>query len=68
MFYVIEVSTVDSQIAGKAIYDRDELDKAVALFHQKLATAMNSELYTSELCMVIDSNGAVYKTEKYTAA
>lgn len=67
MFYIIEVSTGDSRIAGKAIYDRETLEKAVALFHQKLATAMNSDLYTSQLCVVMDSHGAVHRSEEYIA-
>lgn len=68
MFYIIEVSTGDSKIAGKAIYERDTLEQAVALFHKKMGTAMDSELYTGELCVVMDSHGAVYRSEEYVAS
>lgn len=65
MFYVIEISTGDSSIAGRAVYESETLNAATALFYQKLANAMKSDLFTSELCMVIDAQGAVYRSEKY---
>lgn len=65
MFYLIEISTGDTKIQGKAIYEYDSLDKAVANFHSKLGVAMKSELYKTELVMVIDENGSVWKVEKY---
>ncbi len=66
-FYLIEISTGDSKIAGKSIYEYATQNDAVAMFHKKLGTAMGSSLYTSELIMVIDGNGAVLKLEKYNA-
>lgn len=66
-YFVIEISTGDSKIAGKGVYEYETLNDAVAMFHKKLGTAMGSELYTSDLVMVIDGNGAVYKSEKYVA-
>lgn len=65
MFYVIEISTGDSKIAGKSIYDYDSEQKAVATFHSKMGTAMKSDLYVSELLMVIDENGTVIKREQF---
>lgn len=64
-YYVIEISTGDSKIAGKAIYEYDTEKEAVGTFHQKLATAMKSDLYDSELLMVIDAAGKVIKREQY---
>lgn len=66
-FFVIEIATGDSKIAGKAIYGYENEKEAVATFHQKLSAAMKSELYTSSLVMVIDGTGKVLKREKYTA-
>lgn len=66
-YYLIEISTGDSKIAGKAIYEYATQNEAVAMFHSKLGSAMKSALYTSELIMVIDENGAVIKSEKYIA-
>lgn len=66
-FYVIEIANGDDRIQGKAVYEYNTLNEAVATFHQKLATAMKSDLYTSELVMVIDDTGAVFKSEKYIA-
>lgn len=65
MFYLIEISEGDSKISGKGIYAYETLNEAVASFHSKLGTAMKSELYTSDLVMVIDADGAVYKSEKF---
>lgn len=64
-FYVIEIATGDSKIAGKGIYGYETEKEAVASFHQKLGTAMKSELFTSDLVMVIDAEGKVIKREKY---
>lgn len=65
-YYVIEISVGSTKIAGKAIYEYGTYEEAVATFHKKLDTAMSSELYESDLVMVIDDNGAVLRTEKYT--
>lgn len=66
-FYVIEVSEGDSKIAGKGMYEYDTLEEAVANFHSKLGTAMKSDLYDSDLVMVVNSEGGTYPkyTEKY---
>lgn len=66
MYYVIEISTGDAQVAGKAVYQYDTLDAAVATFHSKLGSAMKSALFESELLMVMDAEGAVLRVEKYT--
>ena len=64
-YYVIEVSEGDSKIEGKGMYEYATLTEAVANFHAKLGTAMKSDLYTSELVMVINSEGGVHKSEKF---
>lgn len=66
-FFVVEIATGDAKIAGKAIYGYETEKEAVATFHQKLSTAMKSELYTSSLVLVIDASGKVLKREKYNA-
>ena len=65
MFYVIEISTGDPSIAGKAIYEHATLTEATAVFHQKLSTALKSDMYESELVMVIDQGGIVLNHEYY---
>lgn len=66
-YFVVEIATGDAKIAGKGIYSYGTEKEAVASFHSKLGTAMKSELYTSELIMVVDAEGKVLKREKYTA-
>lgn len=66
-YYVVEIATGETSVAGKGIYEYDTANAAIATFHQKLSTAMKSELFTSDLVMVIDGNGSVIKCEKYTA-
>lgn len=56
-YYVIEIATGDAKIQGKGIYEYENRKDAVASFHKKLGVAMSSELYTSDLVMVIDSFG-----------
>lgn len=65
--YVIEIAEGDARVKGFAIYEKATEKEAVALFHQKLATAMNSDLFTSELLLVIDEHGKVLKREEYKA-
>lgn len=65
-FYLIEVAEGDSSIAGKAIYEYDEAKMAIATFHQKIATAMKSDLYDSELLIVVNSNGYTLEQHLYT--
>lgn len=64
-YYLIEISTGDSKITGKAIYEYDTLNDAVAMFHKKLGTAMSSDLYDIELVVVMDSYGNQFKCEFY---
>lgn len=65
MFYLVEIAEGDSKIAGRAVYGYETEDLAVATFHTKLGQAMKSELFTSELCIVIDADGKVIKREKW---
>lgn len=65
MFYLIEIATGDVKIAGKAVYQYDTQNDAVAAFHAKLSTAMKSELFETELVIAIDENGKVLKRERY---
>lgn len=64
-FFVIEIATGDEKIAGKGIYEYGSEKEAVATFHSKLGTAMKSELYESDLVMVVDGFGNVVKRERY---
>jgi len=66
MYYVIEIAEGDSKIAVKGIYTYATQREALASFHSKLGVAMKSDLYTSDLVMVIDSNGGVEAVYKYT--
>lgn len=66
-YYVLEIAEGDSKISGKGVYEYATLNEAKASFHKKLGTAMASALYTSDLVMVIDSNGGIYASEKYIA-
>lgn len=64
-WYLIEVAEGDSKIAGKAVYEYENKSDAVANFHSKLGNAMKSELFTSELVMVINSKGELYMSEVF---
>lgn len=65
MFYLIEITTGDPKVAGKAVYEYATNTEAVATFHSKMGSAMKSDLYTSELLLVIDENGSVLKRERF---
>lgn len=65
-FYLIELSNGDAKIEGKAIYEYDNLNDALANFHTKLGVAMKSELYESEQILVINSENGVHASDKFT--
>lgn len=67
-YYVIEIATGDSKIAGKSIYEYNTLNEALASFHKKLGTAMSSDLYEKDLVMVINSEGGIHASESYHRA
>lgn len=60
MFYEIEI-TDDTQ----AIYKFDTLDGATERFYNTLYYHMNQRHNCT--CIVMDSNGAVHRSEKHTA-
>lgn len=64
MYYLVEITTyVNSTPDAYAVYAHDSMDGAVAAFHQKMSGAMRNENYASELCIVIDGMGDMYKKE-----
>ena len=65
-YYVVQISTGDSKIAGKAIYDYETQREAVAAFHSKLGVAMGSDLYTSALILVVDGMGSILENAYHT--
>lgn len=62
-YYVIEIADGDDKIKGKGIYSYDNERDALASFHKKLGVAMSSDLYTSDLVMVINESGVVIQRE-----
>lgn len=64
-YYVIEIADGDSKIKGKSIYEYDDKTKALASYHKKLGTAMDSELYTSEQIMCVDDNNGILAMDKF---
>lgn len=65
LYFVVEIATGDSKIAGKGIYEYTNLTDAMASFHKRLGVAMGSTLYTSDLVMVINSSGGVHANEYF---
>lgn len=65
MYYVIEIAKGDAKVAGKGVYDYQTLDEAVGAWHAKLGTAMKSDLYSSDLCIVVGDDGACYRSERH---
>lgn len=72
-YYVIEIATGDSKIAGKSVYEynqdnsQDPKKKALASFHKKVGTSMDSDLYKTDLLLVIDEKGIVIERNYYEA-
>ena len=64
-FYLVEIATGDEKIAGKSIYEYETKNEAIASFHTKLGQAMKSELFETDLLMVIDSEGNWFEQRYY---
>lgn len=62
MYYLIEISTT-SENTAKAIWDKNTLDDATIALHQSMAFGMSSENVLQILCMIINSTGAVMRSE-----
>lgn len=62
-YFLIEIAEGDSKIAGYAVYKYETRNEAIAAFHQKMASAMKSELFTKEQLLVIDDGNSVIKSE-----
>ncbi|MDO4802415.1 MAG: hypothetical protein Q4A15_09650 [Prevotellaceae bacterium] len=67
-YYLFEVAKGDPKIEGKAVITYQTEDEAIGNFHSHMGTAMKSELYDYDLCIVVDSNGAIYENKKYERA
>lgn len=65
-YYLVEITTGDAAIAGKAVYEYETLNEAVANFHSKLGSAMKSTIVETELLMVINSDAGIYEKAAYT--
>lgn len=65
-YYLIEIADGDAKIKGKGIYEYDNRNDAIANFHAKMGVAMKSDLYTSELLLVVNSEGGTERVEKFT--
>ena len=62
-FYLIEIAKGDSKIQGVGAYEYATLNEAIATYHQKMSSAMKSDLFEREQLLVIDSNNVIYKSE-----
>lgn len=66
MFYLIEITTyTDGTKDAYGVYPYTTIDETVAAFHQKLAGAIRSANYASELCHIIDENGTTWREERW---
>lgn len=69
MYYLIEITTyVDGTKDAYGVYNYGTQDEATAAFHQKMAGAIRNENYASELCMIIDGQGATQRHEYWARA
>lgn len=72
-YYLIEIAEGDAKIHGKGIYeygtgsDSENKRAAVASFHRKLGAAMSSDLYASDLLIVINESGNPIRREHWIA-
>lgn len=64
MFYLVEITKYNNGTADAyAVYAYDTRDDALASFFGKMRGAIVNPSYASELCMVVDSFGAIHRSE-----
>lgn len=67
MYYEIEIQVSKEGEESKGMYSYDSKDKAVAVFHQKMASGMQNQDLKSVLNMVINEHGGTEIREYWTA-
>lgn len=68
MFYEIEIQVDKEGKESKGMYSYEDRDKAVAVFHQKMASGMQNENLVSVLNMVINAHGGTEVREYFERA
>lgn len=64
MYYLVEITTYTTTTpTAKAIYSYTSHDEALAAFFQKMRGAIVNAEYATELCMIVDTFGAVVRHE-----
>lgn len=64
-YYEIEIQVNKEGTESKGMYSYDSKDKAVAVFHQKMASGMNNENLATVLNMVINEHGGTEVREYF---
>ena len=67
MYYEIEIQVNKAGEESKGMYSYDSKDKAVAVFHQKMASGMQNANLKSVLNMVINEHGGTEVREFWMA-
>lgn len=67
MYYEIEIQVTKEGTESKGIYSYTDKDKAVAVFHQKMASGMQNTNLKSVLNMVINEHGGTEVREFWLA-
>ena len=67
MYYEIEIQVSKAGEESKGMYSYDSKDKAVAVFHQKMASGMQNANLKSVLNMVINEHGGTEVKEFWLA-
>lgn len=67
MYYEIEIQVNKEGEESKGMYSYDSKDKAVAVFHQKMASGMQNTNLKSVLNMVINEHGGTEVKEFWLA-
>jgi hypothetical protein len=67
MFYEIEIQVSKDGAESKGMYSYDSRDKAVAVYHQKMASGMQNANLATVLNMVINEHGGTEVREFWMA-
>ena len=63
-YFTVEISVV-SGVTAQAVFSRDDYNAAMAAYHLFMSSSMSNTDCTEALCMVIDSDGGIYRNERW---
>ena len=67
-FYVIKIQELKDDKSAKAIYEYDDINQALMVLHQNMASSIASDNVKNVVVLIMNSGGAVQRIERWERA